>query len=193
MGCKPHGRWCSLEMGHDSAHMCMACRRWTVPGMTERPADAGLQSEEAYRRKHLLHSPWTCWACQVGTGRPPGKCKKPPCAAEGLLQVTLEESLRKEALASPKAERPANSSRSSTELKLKLHREFAGKSWFDEGVSAYRREHLVQTPPCATEGALQVTLEEPRREEAPPLLEAEMPANSSRSSAEMVIFVCNQV
>ena len=136
--------------------------------MTERPADAGRQSEEACRRKHLVHSPWTCWACQVGTGRPPGKCKKPPCAAEGLLQVTLEESLRKEALASPKAERPANSSRSSTELKLKLHREFAGKSWFDEGVSAYRREHLVQTPPCATEGALQVTLEEPRREEAPP-------------------------
>ena len=70
-------------------------------------------------------------------------------------------------------------------MELKLHREFTGKSWFDEGVSAYRREHLVQTPPCATEGSLQVSLEEPRREEAQALLGAEMPTNSSRASTEM--------
>ena len=49
------------------------------------------------------------------------------------LQATLEESCREEALAILETDMLANSSRSSTEMKLKLYREFH-EAWFGEGV-----------------------------------------------------------
>ena len=59
--------------------MCMPCMQWTInnhseparPAITESPP-----SEAEYRVKHRVHTKDTCWACQVDTGQPPGKCKR---------------------------------------------------------------------------------------------------------------------
>ena len=55
--CKAYGNWCSLVKGHDSQHMCMPCRQWTINNREELalPATAGSPpSETEYRLKHRV-------------------------------------------------------------------------------------------------------------------------------------------
>ena len=68
-----------MVKGHDCQHMCMPCRHWTINNHSELAHSAITESpssEVEYRDKHRVHTKDTCWACQVGTGQPPGKCKR---------------------------------------------------------------------------------------------------------------------
>ena len=79
--CKPHGNGCSLERGHDSQHMCWPCRRWTINNPLESTPAMTCPTplpEAEYRDKHRVHTQDVCWACQVGTGQPPKRCKNLP-------------------------------------------------------------------------------------------------------------------
>ena len=42
---KCHGNRCSLETGHDSQHMCWACRRWTMTNPLESSLKECVQQE----------------------------------------------------------------------------------------------------------------------------------------------------
>ena len=68
-GCGPVGRFCSLVKGHDSQHICMSCRRWTISnrrGKAYPEVECDPKSETEFRKKHLRHTHEVCWACQIG-------------------------------------------------------------------------------------------------------------------------------